>query len=86
MKDLIYYGVINSEAGAKLSLRDIETDKIYEAFYNKNFYQEKEVLFKARLSGAGSATVSFTYFYVLINDNGKIKPGILTIDALLPNS
>ena len=81
----IYYGKINSEAAAKLTLKDMESQQSHQVFYNKGLYDEKEVLLKAKLIGKGSAKRMDRNFYVLIKDNDKIKRGILNVDVILPN-
>ncbi len=81
----IYYGSVNSEASAKLTLKDLEDNKQYEVFYNKELYNEKKVLVEAKLIGIGAARSLDTTFYVLINDKDKLKKGVLTIEAILPN-
>lgn len=82
----IYYGKINSEASARILLRDMETNKKYEKYYNEGIYKEKKVLVEAKLTGAGSARRLNTVFAVIIKDGDKIKNGVLDIDAILPNS
>ena len=84
--DSIYYGKINSEASAKLTLADLDDGQSYDGYYNKDFYNEKKVLVEAKLAGAGSARRLDTDFYVLIKDGDKMKRGVLKIDAILPNS
>lgn len=81
----IYYGKINSEASAKLTLKDLDENKEYAAFYNKELYNEKKVLVEAKLIGAGAAQRLGTDYYVLIKDKNKIKKGVLNIDVILPN-
>lgn len=81
----IYYGKINSEAAAKLTLKDLESQQSHQIFYNKELYDEKEVLVKAKLIGKGSAKRLDRNFYVLIKDNDKIKRGKLNVDVILPN-
>lgn len=81
----IYYGKVNSETSAKLTLKDLDENKEYEVFYNKGLYNEKKVLVEAKLIGSGSAKRLDTNFYVLIKDNDKLKRGVLNIDAILPN-
>ena len=85
----IYYGKINSEASAKLTLKDLDANPDYEVsyekFYNKELYNEKKVLVEARLIGAGAAGRLDTGFYVLIKDNDEFRRGVLNVDAILPN-
>lgn len=81
----IYYGKINSEASAKITLKDLDDNKEYEAFYNKELYNEKKVLVEAKLIGAGAAKKLDTQFYVLIKDENKLKKGVLKIESILPN-
>lgn len=85
----IYYGKINSEASAKITLKDLDANPdyevTYEQFYNKELYNEKKVLVEARLIGSGAAKKLETKFYVLIKDKDEIRRGILNVDAVLPN-
>ena len=81
----IYYGKINSEASAKLTLKYLDEDEGYTKFYNEELYKEKKVIVEAKLAGAGAARRLDTDFYVLIKDNYKLKKGVLKIDAILPN-
>lgn len=81
----IYYGKINSEASAKITLKDLDEKKTYEKFYNKELYDEKKVIVEAKLIGAGAAKRLDTDFYVLIKDGNKLRRGVLNIDAILPN-
>ena len=81
----IYYGKENSEAAAKLTLKNLDDKKEYEVFYNKELYNEKKVLVEAKLVGAGAAKRLDTNYYVLIKDNNKLKKGVLNVDAILPN-
>ena len=81
----IYYGNPNSEASAKIILKDLETGKEYESYYNKELYDEKKILVEAKLIGAGSARSHISKFYVLIKENDKLKKGVLEIDVILPN-
>jgi len=81
----IYYGKINSEASAKLTLKDLDENKEYVSFYNEELYNEKKVLVEARLTGIGSARRLDTNYYVLIKDGNELKKGVLNIDAILPN-
>lgn len=87
--DSIYYGKANSEASAKITLKDLDAnpgyDVTYEKFYNKELYDEKKVLVEAKLIGAGSAKKLGTDFYVLIKDKDEMRRGILNVDAILPN-
>ena len=82
----IYYGKINNEASARILLKDMETGKEYEKFYNEELYKEKKVLVEAKLTGAGSARRLDTFFAVVIKDGDKMKNGVIDIDAILPNS
>ena len=82
----IYYGKINSEASAKLVLKDLDSNKEYEVYYNKDLYNEKKVLVEAKLIGSGAAKRLDTNFYVIIKDGSKLKKGVLKVDAILPNS
>jgi len=86
MLNSIYYGKINSEASAKLTLKDLDDNIEYETFYNRELYDEKKVLVEAKLIGKGSAQSLDTNFYVLIKDDDKLKRGALKIEAILPNS
>lgn len=81
----IYYGKINSEASAKMILEDIEIGEFYEIYYNEELYREKKVLVEAKLIGIGAARGFVAKFYVLIRDKDKIRKGVLSIDAVLPN-
>lgn len=81
----IYYGKINSEASAKIVLEDTEIGEFYETYYNEELYKEKKVLVEAKLIGIGAARGFVTEFYVLIKDKDKIRKGVLSIDAVLPN-
>ncbi len=83
----IYYGKINSEASAKITLLDIDSggEYVYEAYYNKDLYNEKKVLVEAKLIGKGSAQRLDSNFYVLIKGKDKLKRGMLKIEAILPN-
>ena len=81
----IYYGKLNTEASAKIALTDLEDNKVYEKFYNEELYKEKKVLVEAKLIGSGAARRLDSDFIVLINDNGKLKRGVLKIEAILPN-
>ncbi len=81
----VYYGKANSEASGKLTLTDLEENKMYEAYYNKGLYYEKKVLIEAKLIGKGSAKNLETFFYVLIKDGDKMKRGTLKVEAILPN-
>ena len=81
----IYYGRINSETSAKLILEDLEKGNSYETYYNEELYKEKKVLVEAKLIGIGAARGFVTKFYVLIKDKDKIRKGVLSIDAVLPN-
>ncbi|MBI2656396.1 hypothetical protein HYX03_01500 [Candidatus Woesearchaeota archaeon] len=83
----IYYGKINSEASAKITLKYNDEGKAVEVekFYNKELYNEKKVLIEAKLIGAGAARKLDTSFYVLVKDNNNLKEGVLNIDAILPN-
>ena len=87
--DSIYYGKLNSEASAKITLRDLDSNPgyevTYEKFYNKELYDEKKVLVEAKLIGEGSAKKSETNFYVLIRDKDELRRGMLNVDAILPN-
>ena len=81
----IYYGKINSEASAKLTLKDLENNNEYQVFYNKELYHEKKVIVEAKIIGSGAAKRLDTDFYVLIKDDDKIKRGALKVEAILPN-
>lgn len=81
----IYYGKINSEASAKIVLRDLDANQGYDVFYNKELYDEKKVLVEAKLTGAGAAKRLDTGFYVLIKDKDDFRRGILNVEAILPN-
>ena len=81
----IYYGSANTEASAKLILKDVENGKVYETYYNEELYKEKKVLVDAKLIGIGAAKGFITDFYVLIKDKDKLRKGVLSIDAILPN-
>ena len=81
----IYYGRINSEASAKLTLKDLDDNLEYEAFYNKELYNEKKVIVESKIIGEGAAQRLDTNFYVLIKDNDKLKNGVLNVDTILPN-
>ncbi|MBS3104687.1 hypothetical protein J4234_00350 [Candidatus Woesearchaeota archaeon] len=85
----IYYGKINSEASAKIVLKDLDAnqgyDVFYEKFYNKELYDEKKVLVEAKLTGAGAAKRLDTSFYVLIKDKDYFRRGMLNVEAILPN-
>jgi len=81
----IYFGDTNKEASARIVLKDLENDKEFEKFYNRELYKEKKVLVEAKLTGKGSASKLDTDFYVLIRDGNKLKRGVLTIEAILPN-
>lgn len=81
----LYYGKINSESSAKLTLKDLDENEEYETFYNKEIYNEKKVLVEAKLEGAGAAQRLDTNYYVIIRDKDKIKKGVLNIDVILPN-
>lgn len=83
--DSIHYGRLNSEASAKLILRDLEGNKDYEAYYNRELYNEKKVIVEAKLTGSGAAKSLNTRFYVLIRDKDRLKKGVLNIEAILPN-
>ncbi|HLG24721.1 MAG TPA: hypothetical protein VI564_07375 [Candidatus Nanoarchaeia archaeon] len=83
--DSIFYGKINSESSAKMTLYESDSDKKYEAYYNKELYYEKKVLVEAKLSGKGSAQKLRHYYYVLIKDGEKLKGGTLEIETILPN-
>lgn len=82
----VYYGKINSEASAKLVLKNLDDNNEYEVYYNKDLYNEKKILVEAKLIGSGAAKRLDTNFYVLIKDNDKLKKGVLKVDAILPNS
>ena len=85
----IYYGKPNSEASAKITLKDLDANPgyevTYEKFYNKELYDEKKILVEARLIGSGAAKKLETNFYVLIKDKDEFRRGILNVDAILPN-
>ena len=81
----IYYGQSNSEASAKITLKDLDDNKVHEKYYNEELYKEKKVLVEAKLIGAGASKRLDTDFYVVIKDNEKLKRGVLNIDAILPN-
>ena len=81
----IFYGKVNSETSAKITLIDNSGNIMIETFYNEDLYKEKKVLVEARLIGKGAARGYTTNFYVLIQDNGKLQGGVLIIDAILPN-
>ena len=87
--DSIYYGKINTEAAAKITLKDLDANTgyevSYEKFYNKELYDEKKVLVEAKLVGAGSARRIDTNFYVLIKDKDEFRRGVLNVDTILPN-
>lgn len=85
----MYYGKINTEASAKIVLRDLDASQgygvVYKKFYNKELYDEKKVIVEAKLIGAGAAKSLDTSFYVLIKDKDELRRGILNVEAILPN-
>jgi hypothetical protein len=84
--DSIYYGRDNREASARFVLKDIKEGTQMVKYYNKELYLEKKVIVEAGLTGIGSATTTFTPFYVIIKNGEKKTRGVLIIDAILPNS
>ena len=96
----IYYSGTNNLIGAKMALYDSSGNKIEilgkdgkpaiggDIFYNKNFYQEKEVLYRAGSGfqkGRGGVVGSEHAISILIIDNGKETLGKLVITVIMQN-
>lgn len=70
-----------NDIAAKIELTDLETDETIAAYINKKWYDRWEPLTKFE-----RYTKTIKQRHVLINDNGKLKKGLLRIDVVLSNA
>jgi hypothetical protein len=93
VQDAFYYGDDNRIIGAKLSLFEADGSKIasrdYVVEYNKDFYDEKEVLYMAGegfLKGRGGVTGTTMKIPVIILDKEAERGGLLEVVVIMQNA
>ncbi len=86
LEKAIFYGKANDHIGAKIIVLDKE-DKIETIkYYNKDFFEEKEILAKAGLTkGVGGARITYRELSCFIKRGTAIRKGTIKVEIVMSN-
>ena len=80
----IDYGQYTNLIAAKLTLKNIASNKEDTVFYNRENYEFWEPRILPTVTGGSGSVKSFTeQKYLLIKDNGKLSSGILKMQVIV---